>query len=177
MKFRVASMGAVALSLLLSSQQLAREVFIPSASCPSLPLPLERLGSSHHLETKSSGWPFPIPQCVQEGRLFQCSVEREQRRSDEDGMLQAPASRVGDERELVETCFGTRRLGLIVCLISLSSIAITSTTQTHSTLGATGPWIKTMCWRGHQCKWAVDGEAQSLVESRQRLWRKGGGVT
>lgn len=55
-------------SLLLSGQQLAREVFIPSASSPSLPLPLEQLGSSHHLETKSSGWPFPIPQCVQKGR-------------------------------------------------------------------------------------------------------------
>lgn len=90
MKFRVASMGAVSLYLLLSSQQLARGVFIPSASSPSLPLPLEQLGSSHHLETKSSGWPFPIPQCVQNGRLFQCSVKKKKRR-DEDGMLQAPA--------------------------------------------------------------------------------------
>lgn len=76
------------LSLLLSGLQLVREVFIPSASSPSLPLPLEQLGSSHHLETKSSGWPFPIPQCVQKGWLFQCSVEK---RRDEDGMLQAPA--------------------------------------------------------------------------------------
>lgn len=97
--------------LLLSDQQLARGVFIPSASSPSLPLPLEQLGSSHPLETKSSGWPFPIPQCVQKGRLFQCSVKK---RRDEDGMLHAPVSRVGEERELVETCFGTRRLGLIL---------------------------------------------------------------
>lgn len=58
------------------SQQLARGVFIPSASSPSLPLLLEQLGSSHHLETKSSDWPFPIPQCVQKGWLFQCSVEK-----------------------------------------------------------------------------------------------------
>lgn len=75
-------------SILLSGQQLDRGVFIPSASSPSLPLLLEQLGSLHRLETKFSGWPFPIPQCVQKGRLFQCSVEK---RRDEDGMLQAPA--------------------------------------------------------------------------------------
>lgn len=52
--------GGFPLPLLLSSQQLDRAVFIPTASSPSLPLPLERLGSSHHLETKSSAWPIPI---------------------------------------------------------------------------------------------------------------------
>lgn len=81
--------GSLRLSLAAgSAQQLARGVFIPSAASPSVPLPLEQLGSPYHLETKSSGWPFPIPQCVQKGWLFQCSVER---RRDEDGMLQAPA--------------------------------------------------------------------------------------
>lgn len=149
-------------SLLLSSHQLDRGVFIPSASSPSLPLPLERLGSSHHLETKSSGWPFPIQQCVQKERLFQCSVKKKRR--DEDGMLHAPASRVGEEWELVETCFGPRRLGLIVCSTSLSSITITSTTRTHSTLGATGPWVETMCERGHQCS------ASGLLTVRLRVW-------
>lgn len=75
-------------SLLLSGQQLAREVFIPSASSPSLPLPLEQLGSSHHLERNLRAGRFPSRNASRKDGLFQCSVEK---RRDEDGMLQAPA--------------------------------------------------------------------------------------
>lgn len=54
------------------------------------------------------------------------------------------------------------------CLLDSRSIAITSTTRTHSTLGATRPMIKDSGREGDQCGWAVDDESLvEFVESRR----------
>lgn len=80
---------------------------------------------------------FPSHNASRKGRCFNAQSKKGVTKT---GCCRHRPSRVGEERELVETCFGTRRLGLIVCWIFfLSSIANTSTTRTQSTLGATRP--------------------------------------
>lgn len=76
-------------------------------------------------------------------------------------------SRVGEERELVETCFGTRRLGLSVCWTLSDSIAITSTTRTGHSGCDEAHGSRTTGWRVHQCGWAVDDDDSSSWESRR----------
>lgn len=71
-------------------------------------------------------------------------------------------SRVGEVRELVETCFGTRRLGLIVCWILSVALQSQPRVKRIALWVRRGPWITDNGREGDQCKWAVDDE--SLVE-------------
>lgn len=103
---------------------------------------------------------FPSHNASRKGGCFNAQSKKGVTKT---GCCRHRPSRVGEERELVETCFGPRRLGLIVCWIFFSAAL-----QSHPRLGhralwvRRGPWIKDNGRERHQCKRTADDE--TLVE-------------